>query len=90
MVSRTSRGFDGGPPPQSFTLLDIKTFDVAGATHINAQHTDARRFATRRTRERGRKPSNRSERGKPWLRDLAISFVTDAADPRGLSSRCLS
>ena len=25
-----------------------------------------------------------------WLRDLAISFVTDAADPRGLSSRCLS
>ena len=28
------------------TLLDIKTFDVAGATHINAQHTDARRFAT--------------------------------------------
>ena len=37
------RGFDG---PQSFTLLDIKTFDVAGATHVNAQHTDARRFAT--------------------------------------------
>ena len=37
------RGFDG---PQSFTLLDIKTFDVAGATHVNTQHTDARRFAT--------------------------------------------
>ena len=37
------RGFDG---PQSFTLIDIKTFDVAGATHVNAQHTDARRFAT--------------------------------------------
>ena len=29
----------------------------------------------------GRKPSNRSEKGKPWLRGLAISFVTDAVDP---------
>ena len=36
------RGFDG---PQSYTLLDIKTFDAAGATHVASQHTDARRFA---------------------------------------------
>jgi hypothetical protein len=36
------RGFDG---PQSFTLLDIKTLDAAGVTHVNAQHTDARRLA---------------------------------------------
>ena len=36
------RGFDG---PQSYTLLDVKTFDAAGATHVASQHTDARRFA---------------------------------------------
>ena len=36
------RGFDG---PHSFTLLDIKTLDAAGVTHVNAQHTDARRLA---------------------------------------------
>jgi len=29
----------------SFTLLDIKTFDAAGVTRVNAQHTDARRLA---------------------------------------------
>ena len=36
------RGFDG---PGSYTLLDIKTFDATGATHVNSQHTDARRSA---------------------------------------------
>ena len=36
------RGFDG---PRSYTLLDIKTFDAAGATHVASQHTDARRHA---------------------------------------------
>ena len=39
-------------------------------------------------------PSNRSEGEKPWLRDLAISFVTDAVHPMGTlwaeSYRCLS
>ena len=32
-------------------------------------------------RPAGRKPLNRIGRGKPWLRDLAISFVTDVVDP---------
>ena len=36
------RGFDG---PQSYTLLDVKTFDAAGASHVASQHTDAGRLA---------------------------------------------
>ena len=36
------RNFDG---PRSYTLLDIKTFDAAGATHVASQHTDASRSA---------------------------------------------
>ena len=35
-----SRGFVG---PQFFTLLDIKTFDFAGATHVNAHGPPTRR-----------------------------------------------
>jgi hypothetical protein len=35
-------GLDG---PGSFTLIDVKTFDVCGATHIDTHHTDRRRFA---------------------------------------------
>ena len=34
--------FDG---PRSFTLIDVKTFDPAGPTHINTNHTDRTRLA---------------------------------------------
>ena len=34
--------FDG---PRSFTLIDVKTFDPAGPTHINTNHTDRIRLA---------------------------------------------
>ena len=30
---------------KSYFCKFIKNFDVAGATHVNTQHTDARRFA---------------------------------------------
>ena len=36
------RNFDG---PRSYTLLDVKTFDAAGATHVASQHTDTSRSA---------------------------------------------
>ena len=35
-------GFDG---PGTFTLLEVKTFDPCGATHMGAQHTDRDRGA---------------------------------------------
>ena len=28
------------PRPRSYTLIDVKTFDPAGPTHINTNHTD--------------------------------------------------
>ena len=34
--------FDG---PRSFTLIDVKTFDPAGPTHITTNHTDRTRLA---------------------------------------------
>ena len=34
--------FDG---PRSFTLIDVKTFDPAGPTHIDTNHTDRNRLA---------------------------------------------
>ena len=34
--------FDG---PRSYTLIDVKTFDPAGPTHINTNHTDRDRLA---------------------------------------------
>ena len=42
--------FDG---PQSFLLIDVKTLDAAGLTHVLTRHTDrvrlaAHRFVTRR------------------------------------------
>ena len=37
--------FDG---PRSFTLIDVKTFDPAGPSHINTNHTDHDRLAAHR------------------------------------------
>ena len=37
--------FDG---PRSFTLIDVKTFDRAGSSHINTNHTDHDRSAAHR------------------------------------------
>ena len=34
--------FDG---PRSYTLIDVKTLDASGATHIAARHTDTTRLA---------------------------------------------
>ena len=34
--------FDG---PRSFTIIDVKTFDPAGPTHIATNHTDRTRLA---------------------------------------------
>ena len=33
---------------RSFTLIDVKTFDPAGASHINTNHTDRTRLAAHR------------------------------------------
>ena len=35
-------GFDG---PLSYTLIDVKTLDAAGATHVAVHHTDTTRLA---------------------------------------------
>ena len=33
---------------RSFTLIDVKTFDPAGTSHINTNHTDRTRLAAHR------------------------------------------
>ena len=45
MRERVLENFDG---PQSFLLIDVKTLDAAGLTHVLTRHTDRVRLAAHR------------------------------------------
>ena len=67
--------FDG---PNSYTLIDFKTFDTAGTTHINTNHTDTTRLAAHRAVTRA---CIRTEYGQlpPRMRLIVLPISTFGA-----------